>query len=229
MSPMKFLAPLILSAFLLTSCQSYSSGSFVDTLKISEQQVDRSGSSSFIAPDEQAYEDLEPRVQKTYLINGLASAVPFIGYGFTNLSKKIEGGRLFSYITPVEGSWQAAPAVMKDILAAYARNPNVEINLIGISYGANLVSRIAIKLNRKHIPVHYLGTIEGTHLKRIPPNVRTADNFTCTHLDCTRARARLARGNQITQLRSYKIKSSHIPLGNNPQMHNRVLRQIATR
>lgn len=226
---MKILAPLILATFLLTSCQSNSSGSLVDTLSVSEQSIDRSGSSSFISPDEQSYAILQPRLQKTYLINGLASAVPFIGYGFTNLSKKIEGGRLFSYITPVEGSLQAAPAVMKDILAAHARNPDVEINLIGISYGANLVSRIALKLHKKNIPVHYLGTIEGTHLKRIPSNVRTADNFTCTHLDCTRGRARLARGNQITQLNSYKIKSSHIPLGNNREMHNRVLRRIAAR
>ncbi|MFK5978869.1 MAG: hypothetical protein QM488_08295 [Rhizobiaceae bacterium] len=226
---MKFLVPLILTAFILTSCQSNGSGSLVDTLNVSEQSVAQSGSSSFISPDEQSYASLQPRVQKTYLINGLASAVPFIGYGFTNLSKKIEGGRLFSYISPVEGSLQAAPAVMKDILAAHAQNPDVEINLIGISYGANLVSRIAIKLHRKNIPVHYLGTIEGTHLKRIPPNVRTADNFTCTFLDCTRATARLARGNQITQLNSYKFKSSHIPLGDNREMHNRVLRQIAAR
>jgi len=201
----------------------------VDTLNISEQSVDRSGASSYILQDEQSFAILQPRVKKTYLINGLASAVPFIGYGFTNLSKKIEGGRLFSYITPVEGSLQAAPAVMKDILAAHAQNPDVEINLIGISYGANLVSRIAIKLNKKNIPVHYLGTIEGTHLKRIPPNVRTADNFTCTYLDCTRAPARLARGNRITQLNNYKFKSSHIPLGNNREMHDQVLRRIATR
>lgn len=226
---MKTLASLILIVFFLTSCQSNGSGSLVDTLNISEQSVDRSGPSSYILQDEQSFAVLQPRVQKTYLINGLASAVPFIGYGFTNLSKKIEGGRLFSYITPVEGSLQAAPAVMKDILAAHAQNPDVEINLIGISYGANLVSRIAIKLNKKNIPVHYLGTIEGTHLKRIPPNVRTADNFTCTHLDCTRVPARLARGNRVTQLNSYKFKSSHIPLGNNREMHDQVLRRIATR
>lgn len=224
---MKILAPLILTAFLLTSCQSNGSGSLVDTLSVSEQSIDRSASSSFISQDEQSYAIVQSRVQKTYLINGLASAVPFIGYGFNNLSKKIEGGRLFSYITPIEGSLQAAPAVMKDILAAHARNPDVEINLIGISYGANLVSRIATKLHKKNIQVHYLGTIEGTHLKRIPPNVRTADNFTCTHLDCTRARARLARGNRITQLNSYKFNSSHIPLGNNREMHDQVLRRIA--
>ena len=30
-----------------------------------------------------------PRENKTYLINGLASSVEIIGYGFTNLSKKI--------------------------------------------------------------------------------------------------------------------------------------------
>ena len=31
---------------------------------------------------------VEPRTSKTYLINGLLSAVPFIGYGFRNLHKK---------------------------------------------------------------------------------------------------------------------------------------------
>jgi len=35
---------------------------------------------------------------RTYIVNGLASAVPFIGYGMNNLGKKIPGSKVFSYI-----------------------------------------------------------------------------------------------------------------------------------
>jgi len=241
---MKHLASLIIIGFLATSCQSNSSSTsnaLTETLNVSSSELtepivspENTTISSILLntgpPNSQMVEPgvyTIPRERKTFLINGLASAVPFIGYGFTNLSKKIKNGKLYSYVTPVEGSVYAGPAVLKEILAAYSRNPNVEINLIGISYGANLVSRIAVKLHRKNIPVHYLGTIEGTSLLRIRSNVRTADNFTCTYLDCTRAKARLARGNQTTRLNSYKFKSSHIPLGDNAQMHSRVLRRIA--
>ena len=167
-----------------------------------------------------------PRTRKTYLLNGLASAVPFIGYGFTNLSKKIPGSRLYSYATPLEGSTVIRSAVMKDIVAAHAIDPNVEINLIGISYGVNVATSIASELDRKGIAVHYLGTVDGPMPAKIKPNVKTADNFVCTNVGCIGAPLRLKPGNNTTQVSSFKIRSGHIPLGNNKDVHNRILQQI---
>ena len=173
-------------------------------------------------------ETLRPRTRKTYLLNGLVSAVPFIGFGLTNLQKKIPDSKLYSYLSPVEGSVAIAPAVINDIVKAHKLDPAVEVNLIGISYGANLITQIASSLDRKGIRVHYLGIIEGTTLKRIPANVQVADNFTCTNIDCTRAKARLANDNRITQLQSFKFRTSHIPMGNNKKMHNRIIQQIGS-
>jgi len=174
-----------------------------------------------------AVQPTAPRTRKTYLINGLASAVPFIGFGMRNLKKKMPGAKIYSYLTPVEGSIAVAPAVLNDIAKAHKIDPNVEVNLIGISYGANLIMQIASRLKKKGIRVNYLGIIEGTTLARIPSNVDVADNFTCTYLDCTRAKAKLASGNTTTRLESFKFNSSHIPLGNNKKMHDRIIRQVS--
>lgn len=167
----------------------------------------------------------QPRTRKTYLINGLMSAVPFIGFGFRNLHKKMPEAQIYSYLSPVESVAIIMPKVMKDIEAAYAKDPNVAINLIGISLGADFVSIVAEKLHRKNIPVNYLGIVDGTSLRPIQANVKKVDNLTCTFLDCVRGRVRLAKGNSQTIFTKKKYKSSHIPLGNNEQLHTRVIAQ----
>lgn len=161
--------------------------------------------------------------RKTYLINGLLSAVPFIGYGFRNLNKKMPEARLYSYMGVVEGPAVIAPQIIRDAEAAYRKDPTTKINLIGISLGADLITVIAERLNEKNVPVNYLGIVDGTNLRPITPNVRTADNLTCSYLDCTRARARLAPGNRTTQLTRKVYKSSHIPLGNHDGLHAHVI------
>lgn len=168
---------------------------------------------------------LPPRTRKTYLINGLMSAIPFIGFGFRNLHKKMPEAQIYSYLSPVESVGIIMPKVMKDIEAAYAKDPNVAINLIGISLGADFVSIVAEKLHRKNIPVNYLGIVDGTMLRPIQSNVKKVDNLTCTYLDCVRGRVRLAKGNSNTIFTKKKYKSSHIPLGNNEQLHARVIAQ----
>ncbi len=164
--------------------------------------------------------------RRTYLVNGLVSAVPFIGYGMRNLSKKAPHAKLFSYMTSVEGDGVIRPGIIKDAAEAYAANPEVRINLIGISYGADMITRIAESLAGRGIPVNYLGIIDGTDLRPIRANVRKVDNFICTNADCTREPVRLAAGNTVTVLQTIAIKSSHIPLGDNAQLHARVLAQI---
>ncbi|MCG6858196.1 MAG: hypothetical protein LJE67_09020 [Salaquimonas sp.] len=165
---------------------------------------------------------------KTYLINGLASAVPFIGYGFTNLQKKIPGAELYSYISPVEGSMVIEPKIMADIRRQYRANPDIEINLIGISYGANLITRMVQQLDKEGIPVSYLGVLDGLPLAKVTPNVRRVDNFICNFPGCLRDKVRLTRGNDNTIQANFNYNTSHIALGNNEEVHTRILHQIAS-
>lgn len=168
-----------------------------------------------------------PANARTYIVNGLASAVPFIGYGMNNLGKRIPGSKVFSYITSIEGNNIIKPNIISDIEERHKRNPSEPINLVGISYGANMVSEIATGLAQKGIPVNYLGTIEGgSGMRPVPANVRKADNFTCTGVDCTKKRARLSGGNSNTKLNQHSFVDSHIDLGNNKQVHSLILRGI---
>jgi len=167
-----------------------------------------------------------PRIKKTYLINGLASSVESIGYGFTNLSKKIPNSKLYNYASFVESSTVIRSKVTRDIKAAYAKNPDVEINLVGISFGANIVTWIAQELNRKDIPINYLATLEGPAMAPIYDNVRLADNFSCTGLNCFRTSSKLAWGNKETEFSKFKIKAGHIALADHPEVHSRVISQI---
>lgn len=163
---------------------------------------------------------------RTYIVNGIASAVPFIGYGMNNLGKRIPGSKVFSYVTSIEGNRLIKPNIIKDIVARHKRNPNEKINLIGISYGANMVSDIASKLAAKGIQINYLGIIEGTSLRAIPANVAKADNFTCTSAECSKKRVRLAGGNTSTSLSQFSYKDGHIDLGNNKKVHSRIISRI---
>jgi len=167
-----------------------------------------------------------PRTKKTYLINGLASSVQSIGYGFTNLSQKIPGSVLHNYASFVESSTIIRTKVTRELKKAHKDDPNVEINLIGISFGANIVTLIAADLDRADIPVNYMATMEGPAMVPIRENVRVVDNFSCTNLDCFRTKSRLSFGNKKTKYKTFKIKSSHIPLANHPQVHSRILSQI---
>lgn len=169
-----------------------------------------------------------PVASKTYLINGLVSAIPFIGYGMANLKKRIEGARLFSYVSPIEGTAVIQPSIVKEIRSLYRRNRNIQINLIGISYGASMVTAISAILSRENIPVNYLGVIDGRPLTKIHPNVRRVDNFTCSYIDCIGVRLKLVSGNNSTRKVAFRFRSSHIALGNNNDMHNRVIQQISS-
>lgn len=162
---------------------------------------------------------------RTYLVNGIASAIPFIGYGMRNLKKKIPGAKLFSYISAAEAG-AIRRSIIKDAAAAYRASPGLKLNFVGISYGANMITEIAAALGRQNVPVNYLGIIDGTNLKPLGAHIRKADNFICTNADCTGARVRLAPGNRVTATQLYSIKSSHIPLGDNATVHSRVVQQV---
>ncbi|MCP4182611.1 MAG: hypothetical protein GY761_04745 [Hyphomicrobiales bacterium] len=169
----------------------------------------------------------KPAQSKTYLINGLVSAIPFIGYGMANLKKRIGGASLYSYVSPIEGTALIQPKIIREIKSLHRRNRDIQINLIGISYGASMVTAISAILSKNNIPINYLGVIDGRPLTTIHSNVRRVDNFTCSFIDCIGVRLRIARGNNSTRQASFRFRTTHINLGNNSDMHNRVIQQIS--
>ncbi len=165
---------------------------------------------------------------KTILINGFGSAASFIGFGFRNLQKKISGAELYSYVGPMEGWTIIAPRVLRDVRAAYRKNPNTTINLIGVSFGANLLTRIVAKLHKDNIPISYLGILDGYPLTPVTPNVRRVDNFTCTAIGCLRDKVELTAGNNVTIHHAFKYNTTHIKLPNKFEVQRRILRQIGS-
>jgi hypothetical protein len=164
----------------------------------------------------------------TILIDGFASASPLIGYGLRNLKKKIPDAQLYSYVGAVEGWTYIAPKVVRDVRNAYRHDPDIEINLIGASFGANLLTRIVAKLDESDIPISYLGIIDGLPLTPIPPNVRRVDNFTCSLIGCLRDKIELTVGNDTTISSSFDFATTHVAISNLDEVQRRILHQIST-
>lgn len=177
-------------------------------------------------PAKAQYLEPVPENHRTYLINGLASIMPFVGYGFNNLKGKLGHAKHYSYATPVEGRIVVQPAVLSAIKREYAKDPSVKINLIGISYGANIVTSLAAQLNRANIPVNYLGVLDGPVLTPVTPNVHRVDNFVCRMIGCIGQKVRLTRGNDITLHTEFKYASTHIGLGDHKKVHRRIVGQL---
>lgn len=160
--------------------------------------------------------------KKVYLVNGLLSVV--FGYGLTNLKKKIPYARHFKFPGGVAQS--AIDGIIADAANAYKADPTTMISLVGISQGANAVTKIAAALNKRGVRVHYLGVIEGGTLAPIYANVNKADNFICINSGCAKNPIRRASGNTTTQMNTFRLKTGHIDSGNHPTMHRRVIAQI---
>lgn len=163
---------------------------------------------------------------RTYLVNGLASIMPFVGYGFANLQQKLDNARHYSYATPVEGRVAIQPAVMADIRRQYARDPSVKINLVGISYGGNIVTSVAAQLHDEGIPVNYLAVLDGPVLTPVTPNVHRVDNFVCRTVGCIGQKVRLAPGNNVTLHTEFTYTTTHIALGDHARVHDRITGQL---
>ena len=160
--------------------------------------------------------------KKIYLVNGLLSKV--LGYGLTNLSKKIPSARHFKF---AGGVTQATiDGIIADATRAYKADPSTRISLIGISQGGKAVATIANALHKKGVKVHYMGIIEANTSITVPASVRKADNFICSGTSCLRNSVRRAGGNSVTQLKQFTLDTGHVDSGNHPTMHNRVISQV---
>lgn len=159
---------------------------------------------------------------KIYLVNGLLSRV--LGYGLTNLSKKIPSARHFKF---AGGVTQAAiNGIIADATRAYKADPSTRISLVGISQGGTAVAKIANALNKNGVKVHYLGIIEANANISVPSNVLKADNFICSGTSCLRNSVRRASGNSATQIKVFTLETGHVDSGNHPTMHRRVRAQV---
>lgn len=161
--------------------------------------------------------------RKVYLVNGIASTL--LGYGLTNLKKKIPYARHFKYTTTA-ATGTIKRGIINDAIRAYNADQSVKISLVGISYGARMVTEIASTLHSKGVPVHYLAVIEGKKLTSIKGNVAKADNVTCTGGTCARIRAKLASGNKRTRLGDLVVHTGHVASSDSPRVHSRVISQI---
>jgi hypothetical protein len=142
------------------------------------------------------------------------------------LKDKLHDAKHYDYATPVEGRMAIQPMVLADIKREYAKDRSILINLVGISYGANIVTSLAAQLNSAGIPVNYLGVLDGPMLTRITPNVHRVDNFVCRTVGCIGQKLRMARGNKTTIHTEFKLSSSHIGLGDHDIVHNRIIGQL---
>lgn len=163
---------------------------------------------------------------RTILINGFASNLPSIGYGMKRLKNRIPNAKLYSYFGALEGWTYIAPKVLQDVRKAYRQDPYSEINLIGVSFGANLLTRIVAILDKEGIQVNYLGILDGLPLTPVTPNVDRVDNFTCKKTGCLQDKVTLTKGNKITIHNAFTFNTTHIELPNNERVHRRILSQI---
>lgn len=161
----------------------------------------------------------------TYLINGLASAVPSIGFGLKGLSEHL-AGNYYSYITPIESTLPLQIIILNDIRKRVAADPNTHINLIGVSYGGNIATLIANQLHRSGIQVNYLGIIDAPAPVSVKSNVHRADNFLCRKIGCIGQRLRLSRDNEETLVKDFIVGSGHIGLSANQFVQQRIIGQL---
>ncbi len=161
---------------------------------------------------------------RTYMVNGLASAVPHIGYGLKNLQKKL-GGKYYAYITPIEASGMEY-RILKNIEREYRKNPKIRINLIGVSYGGNIATWVATRLARKRIPVNYLGVIDAPAPSPISSNVHRADNSRCRLIGCIGAPLRRTPKNKSTIMNGFTYRITHIRLPNDKRLQQRIIGQL---
>ena len=162
----------------------------------------------------------------SYFINGLASAIPAVGYGLRNLSRNLRG-KHYSYVTPVESTVPVQLLVIADIRKRIRNNPSAKINLVGVSYGGNIATLIAQQLQLYRIPVNYLAVLDAPAPVPITSNVHRVDNFYCRRFGCIGQRVQLAWGNKATIKQEFKVRSGHVKLSAASVVESRITGQLS--
>lgn len=171
----------------------------------------------FTGPDENHY---------SYFINGLASAIPAVGYGLRDLSLSL-GGKHYSYVTPVESTVPIQISIIADVQKQLDANPDAKFNLVGVSYGGNIATLIAQQLNARKISVNYLAVIDAPAPVSITSNVHRVDNFYCRRVGCIGQKIRLSRGNKTTIRQQFLVRENHIALSASSTVTERITGQLS--
>ena len=153
---------------------------------------------------------------KTFFINGIASASPAVGYGIKNLYEEHGSGAYYAYSSPAAGLTH-----INSIVEKISKDPS-RVKLIGMSYGARIVHKIAHELDKKNINVQYIAIVDGAKTKAFPSNVVKLDNFYCTG-GCIGGPVTVSPS---TTYREFSYPGSHIPFANDARVHSRILSQL---
>jgi pimeloyl-ACP methyl ester carboxylesterase len=112
-----------------------------------------------------------PRVGNVYLLRGF---IGIFSTGIDSLGQKINHAQVRANVYQ-DDQWRR---LANEIELRYRNRPDAEpIVLIGHSYGADDVVRIARRLNDAKVPVDLLITLDPVTPPGIPPNVRRAVNI----------------------------------------------------
>jgi pimeloyl-ACP methyl ester carboxylesterase len=113
----------------------------------------------------------QPRVGNVYLLRGF---IGIFSTGIDDLGKKINGNGMRAVVYQ-DDQWSR---LADTIAEKYRAHPDHEpIALVGHSYGADDVVRIARKLDAANIPVDLLVTLDPVTPPSVPRNVKTCLNL----------------------------------------------------
>lgn len=124
------------------------------------------GEMEWVQVDSQA-----PRAGNVYLIRGF---IGLFSYGIDHLTDEINQNGIRAHVFQEDQYKKLG----QTIVATYRKAPGHEpICLIGHSLGADDVIRIARELDKEHVPVDLLITIDATTPPKVPNNVKVCYNY----------------------------------------------------
>lgn len=113
----------------------------------------------------------QQRVGKVYLVRGW---IGVFSTGMDSLGEKIRAEGIDAEVYQGEQTGELANAIIR----AYSDSRDAEpLVLIGHSYGADNVLRIARRLEAAHIPVDLLVTFDPVTPPQVPGNIRRLENY----------------------------------------------------
>jgi pimeloyl-ACP methyl ester carboxylesterase len=112
-----------------------------------------------------------PRAGNVYLLRGL---IGVFSTGMDDLGTKLSAAGVSAHVFQDDQHTRLADAIIRQYQSARDPEPLV---LIGHSYGADDVLRIAHTLKAHHIPVDMVVTVDATTPPTVPENVRACYNY----------------------------------------------------
>jgi hypothetical protein len=136
-------------------------------------------------------------------------------------------------ITASSTVWYKGPALSKAIIRDHQAHPSRPIILVGHSLGANEQINVAKTLNRAHIPVALLITIDPVMPTTVSPNVQHAINlYKSSFMPMFSGLKISAQNPQLTHLENINVATlpganvNHFTIDNNPVIQHQMLEAV---